>query len=251
MESDWGRPYYKTGGGDPFVLFTVFGQMPEPFAISAARHHATEIPAGVELRKLDAPKAAAFFSPPLGPTLLADWDGDSPDELAANGCVLLRGQVTDPADLRYLRNSIGIVTALLEGGGKAALNPQALLLFSPERWRSHIFEADKPHPRHHVAILYSQEPRPGPAGRLWVHTRGLRLFGRPDISIRDVPSNELTLAVELCNRFIEMLAFGEVVSEGQPVRVSGLPDGMICRRRGDLEDPDFNNVHVEMIWPAQ
>ena len=91
--------------------------MPEPRDISATRDRSTEIPAGVQLQKLDAADAASILAPPLVPTLLAHWDGDSPDELAADGCILLRREVTDQADFRYLRNAGRVVTALLEGGG--------------------------------------------------------------------------------------------------------------------------------------
>jgi hypothetical protein len=56
-------------------------------------------------------------------------------------------------------------------------------------------------------------------------------------------------AAQLCNRFIEHMAFGLVVPDGEPIRVAGLPEGMVSRNRGDLEDPDFNNVHLEIVWP--
>jgi hypothetical protein len=26
---------------------------------------------------------------------------------------------------------------------------------------------------------------------------------------------------------------------------------MVCRRGGDLDGPDFNNVHVEIVWPTE
>ena len=28
-----------------------------------------------------------------------------------------------------------------------------------------------------------------------------------------------------------------------------LPDGMHVYHRGSLEDPDFNSVHIEVVWP--
>jgi hypothetical protein len=31
--------------------------------------------------------------------------------------------------------------------------------------------------------------------------------------------------------------------------MAGLPSGMSCYHRGDLEGPDFNNVLVEIEWP--
>ncbi len=55
--------------------------------------------------------------------------------------------------------------------------------------------------------------------------------------------------VEMCNRFIEMQAFGEMVPEGQPIRMRGLPTGIVCHHQGDYDDPDFNNVHIEIRMP--
>ena len=81
------------------------------------------------------------------------------------------------------------------------------------------------------------------------HTRGMRKFGRPDLSVRGVNPAYQELAIELCNRFIELQAFGHVIPEGQKVRLKGLPDGMTCRHSGSFEDPDFNNTHVEIEWP--
>ncbi len=71
-------------------------------------------------------------------------------------------------------------------------------------------------------------------------------FGRPDLSVRGV-TRELGPAVEdLCNRFIEMQAFGAVVPEGQEVKMKALPPGWRCRHGGTIDDPDFNNVHLEI-----
>jgi hypothetical protein len=249
MESDWRRPHYEPGGGNALVVFVVFGQMAQPLSVSAARHRTRQVPPGIELRNLDRAAAASFFDSPIQSGLLKAWYGVEIHELISAGCVLLRGEVTDPADLIYLRDSIGIVTALLESGGKAVLNLQSMLFFTPERWMTNIFEADKPYPRHHIHILHSADETARAEHLQWVHTRGLRLFGRPDISIRQVPEHGVSMADELCNRFIEMLAFGHVIPEGQAIHVAGVEGEIVCRHAGDLDDPNFNNVHVEIVWP--
>jgi hypothetical protein len=56
--------------------------------------------------------------------------------------------------------------------------------------------------------------------------------------------------IDLCERFIELQAFGARIAEGQEVRMKTLPWGMTCHHAGDLDDPDFNNVHVEITPPA-
>jgi hypothetical protein len=77
---------------------------------------------------------------------------------------------------------------------------------------------------------------------VWIHSRGLRAFGRPDVSIRNVPQDAMAAASELCNRLIETQAYGAVIPDG-PV------EGMTAHTTGTLEDPDFNNVHIELAWP--
>jgi hypothetical protein len=59
----------------------------------------------------------------------------------------------------------------------------------------------------HVVILVSM----GSDGTEWIHTRGMRKFGRPDISVHKVEPQHKDAIIDLCNRFIELLAFGGIV----------------------------------------
>ena len=98
----------------------------------------------------------------------------------------------------------------------------------------------------HVSILFSAEE----SGGLWFHTRGMRKFGRPDLSLHNVPDKYEKAAIELCNRFIELQAAGGRIPDGQEIQMPSLPGGLVCRHKGSLDDPDFNNVHVEIQFPA-
>jgi hypothetical protein len=71
-------------------------------------------------------------------------------------------------------------------------------------------------------------------------------FGRPDVSVHDVDRHLCPVVKDLCERFIEMQAFGAVIPEAQEVTMKGVPSGWRCRHRGDLDDPDFNNRHLEV-----
>jgi hypothetical protein len=118
--------------------------------------------------------------------------------------------------------------------------------WTPAEWRERAFEPAGPVPRHHVTILVSEAPD----GTQWFHTRGLRKFGRPDLSTHNVKVQYHAAIIELFNRFIEYQAFGAIIPDGEEIRMAALPPGMTCRRRGDIEDPDFNNEHVEILWPT-
>jgi hypothetical protein len=95
-------------------------------------------------------------------------------------------------------------------------------------------------------ILTSEEEPPGPAPRTWFHTRGMRKFGRPDVSVHDVPASYRDAVVDLCNRLINLQALGGVVPEGQEIQMDHLPPGLVCRHEGGADDPDFNNTRVEI-----
>jgi hypothetical protein len=45
------------------------------------------------------------------------------------------------------------------------------------------------------------------------------------------------------------MAFGGMPADGETIQMKSLPAGGVVRHRGDLDDPDFNNVHVEIEWP--
>ena len=82
----------------------------------------------------------------------------------------------------------------------------------------------------------------------WFHSRGMRKFGRPDLSVHNVPVEHQEAVIDVCNRFIQWQALGGIIEEGQEIRMKSLPSRMTCHHRGDLDDPDFNNVHVEITW---
>jgi hypothetical protein len=160
----------------------------------------------------------------------------------------LRGETDDCDNLNYLRDSVGLLTFLLDHGGVTVYDPFMLQWWQPEVWKKRIFGPAAPVPTHHVVLLTSHETTPA---LTWFHTRGLRKFGRPDLSIHCVPAMYQQAVIDLCNSFIEFQAFGGVIEEGQTIRMKNLPLGMMCHHEGDLDDPDFNNVHVEIVWPDE
>ncbi len=139
------------------------------------------------------------------------------------------------------------MTYLLDEGAAAIYDPLMIKFWSPEDWRNQIFDRDIPAPKHHVMILYSEDEHNDQA--CWYHTRGMIKYGRPDLSIHGVRPEMGGPVIELLSRFIEMQAFGAIVPEGQEIRMQSLPDGMTCHHRGDHDDPEFNNVHIEILWP--
>jgi hypothetical protein len=246
--SSWPRRHFQPGGGDAHLFYKIHGDFAAPPAISRAKYRCAGVPAGCDLQLYHGAAAPDV----LGLGLEDGWIGREfraqHPKLAAevantDQCLVLRGVVPDPETLDYFRDAVGLVMALLDAGGIAVFDPHMFKWWSADEWRADAFEPSGAVPRHHAVILVSEEPNG--RGR-WFHTRGMRKFGRPDISVHEV-GVELEEAVkDLCNRFIEMEAFGAVIPEGQPIKMSGLPTDWRCTHGGDLEDPDFNNVHIEI-----
>jgi hypothetical protein len=246
---DWSRPHYRQPGGKPFLFYVIYGQFGKLPALSGSKYHSAGVPAGLDLSHYDIDEhpgvLAGFLEGYLWDALKARNPALAKRVTRSPECLILRGELDDGPTLNYLRDTVGLLTILLNHGGVTVYDPQMFHWWEPEEWRQRIFEPDGPVPTHHVVLLTSQESDPS---LTWFHTRGLRKFGRPDLSVHDVPHKHHKAAIDLCNRFIEFQAFGGVIEEGQAVRMRNLPAGMTCHHQCDLDDPDFNNVHVEITW---
>jgi len=106
--------------------------------------------------------------------------------------------------LGYLKNSIGVIKALTEKGAVSIIDIQTSQFYTPETWINKYFTPKLPQPYNHVVIIYSRE-----ADGLWMHTRGMRTFGRPDVSLTGWPENRMKDGQELIHRFIEIYAYGK------------------------------------------
>jgi hypothetical protein len=238
---DWPRPQYRKGGTDAFLAYAVFGNL-GPLQVSRHRYRTGGLPPGVSTRS--GARCNELRSGTFASVLATDEPTLVAAVMSAPGCVIVRGSVPDPQDLNYLRDTVGVLTAMWEDGAVAIFDMQSFRWFSKPKWLAQVFDPHAAVPRQHVSILWSED-----RGRLWMHTRGMRKFGRPDLSVSGVPPSAREAVIELCNRFIEMMAFGAVVPEGQEIRMKTLPSGLRCHRAGSVEDPDFNNVHLEIHWP--
>jgi hypothetical protein len=156
----------------------------------------------------------------------------------------IRGELRDPDSLDYLRDTLGVVAALLDAGGVGVIDPQTLSAWSAKEWRA-TFVDDAFEPTNHVVILASPEER---GAGVWLHTRGMRLFGRPDLSCRRVKPEEVTAIQPVFNGLIRMQAAGAIIPENQPVQGVGLSEMLRCHHTGDFDDVEFNNVRLELLW---
>ena len=65
------------------------------------------------------------------------------------------------------------------------------------------------------------------------------------VSMHGVRADCEAAVIDMFNRFILLQAEGGRIAGGQEIRMASLPLGLTCHHAGSLDDPDFNNVHVE------
>lgn len=245
----WPRPHFTKPGSQAHFFYVAFiDQAPADWAISGSAYRCSGIPDGIDV---------IVYGPESHPEVVGSfregpiWDQlvQSSPELtavvkAAPCCVLLRGSVPDNDTLDDHRNLVGMLQWLCDKGAFAILDLTAITWWSPEEWRAKAFDPAAPSPNAHVVILNSETAH----DTHWLHTRGMIKYGRPDISVRGVRSASVSDAARLINRFIELMALGGLVPEGASIRVDGMPEGMVARHAGSMDDPDFNNVHITIDW---
>jgi len=119
---NWQRPHYEPGGGKPFLFYVVFGAAVEDLKLSRSKYRCDEVPPGLELLS---------YGPDSHPEVLDQfrsgylWEELQESEPALHKsigaqqqCVIIRGTLPDEPSLNYFRNAIGLVTCLLDNGGK-------------------------------------------------------------------------------------------------------------------------------------
>jgi hypothetical protein len=237
------RPDFRPGGDDAELIYVVYGRFDlTTLDVRAREYHAAGLPGDLKPMLLGLDDELCALG--LGPEMKA-FSRLTPAEdaamRAAPACVVLFGHVHDPADLDYLRDVVGIVMALAERGGVAVLDAGMFELFSPAEFRARVFDHVGEAWRF-VSILMT--PEENLAGSVWLHTRGMRHFGRPDLSVHGVIVDHLEAETALVNDLIVRLASGEQLADGQSVSVPGA--AYQVKRMGDLEDTDFDNAHYEL-----
>jgi hypothetical protein len=247
----WQRPHWQPSDEEILVQFYVFGEF-QPIRVPSAQYGSDGLPEEVELTSHYHSALRDWEGYPLKGALGELFKNDAPEAFekakAAPQVLVLRGRFKDSADTGYLRDTFGVLAGLLDIGGVAILDPQILTLFSADEWRRRYLIKDGAPLRNHVLILRDEEES---SDRIWIHTRGLRKFGRPDISLHDVPSERIDHAGALCQRLVELQALGAHFKEGQSLEVDGVFGGLTAELGGGYDDPEFNNTYVAFYWPSE
>jgi len=248
MEVSFERPYYRDTGRRPFLFYAVMGAAAEELQVSRTRHHVDEMPQGLGLSGLRREEHGAYMDGLLGGALGRVLDRRDHElyqrAREAQSWLVLYGEAQKDDTLDYLRNAVGFVQAAVETGAVAVLDLQTTELYSPEDWAEKVFSM-RDHPYCHVNAMVSPEE----GGALWLHTRGMRKFGRPDVGMTGVPQEELERAKAVVD---EMIFYSAQGADFPRPALFHLPKGECCtihpKLAGDMEDPDYNNEHYDLKW---
>src|SRR5262245_445740 len=115
---NWERPGFRQGGGDAFLFYVIYGPTPQSFSVSRSKYRFDGIPDGIELMAYgpsSSPEVVDSFREDYLWNELERNNADLAVDIAAQTeCLIICGAISDPEDLNYLRNVIGIVSWLLD-----------------------------------------------------------------------------------------------------------------------------------------
>ena len=245
---DWTRPHWSRDEAKAMLVYFVFGEFPAEPKLDLTAHGSHGLPTGVEILRIPKDRLAHWQGHPLRGAIGGILREGNPSAFEsarkAPECLMLRGELADADSLAYLRDTLGVIAALLDVGGVAVVDPQILEMFSADDWRTRYKDDAIATPRSHVLVLCQDDT----GDTAWIKTRGMRKFARPDISIRRVPQSEVQRAGAVAARLADLQARGMRFGDGSTMDVEGLPDGFKIERGGSLDDPEFNNTHLEIEW---
>lgn len=244
MAGPWEREFYQPEAGDAVLSYVVFGDLRADLEVDASTYRTSGPPKGVEMELFSRVEHGAWIET-LAQGYLGALLEEQPDlrnaVYASPTVAVLQGEVEDPETLDYLRDTIGVVTALLDAGGVAVLDAVALRWWPKNEWREIIFDPAGPEPIEQITLLASEEE-----DGFWLHSRGLRKFGRPDLSVRGLKQEGLDLFAGLFESLTVSLAGGATIPDGHRIRIGGTKIEMTVDLSGTLDDPDFDNLYYEL-----
>lgn len=251
--TSWPRENFEPGGGPGMLCFAAFGYLQMQPPIDREKYRSAQVPPGFTMMVYDRTKQTIGFDEFFTgrPWRLASETNPAIAKSceAAGQLVVFRGETPDPANLDYLRDAVGIMRYLFDQGATAIFDPLTYELWTPREWDYRLFAHGKPVLHEHVMILRTPQGN----GEQF-QTRGLRKFGRPDLSVQNVADRYGDAVLELLNLYIGFQTAGGIILDGDIVTLETLPPDGMCivpedwptERRLD----NYDNDVVEIVWPG-
>jgi hypothetical protein len=257
---DWPRPH-QDPLADPEarsaeLLYLVVGPPPaQPLQVSRKRHHLDHLEPSLTIsthRREDDPAwFDGWFHGPLGYQI--DGLFAHPDQIrSAPALTIVRGTFPDAPDLNYLRNTLGVVSAIADTPGTLAIfDAPAVNWWRLGDWREAFVDRSEFHIGDHIFITVTEDPRHAPG--IWTHTRGMGKFARPELEIRHMPGDydtrnpAIRASGHVLSGIASYLAQGASIRDGQTMH---LPEThaivTFAHHQDEATRKHFNNTSLEI-----
>jgi len=251
--------------------FVIFGNIEEslpPF--ESNRYRTSGVPDGIELEFVSRDESLNVWEQfQIGPA----WDAFRSSNpvleqamLQCPSCVIVRGQIPDGDTLEPLASTIGVITSLLDAGGIAVCDVLTASWFDTLDWKLSVFEPGMEGLAKLVVVNLERLDRNLPeTGELWVYTRGMRRFARPDVSFTKLPANMTDLGKKLVEYLAYSMIDGAVIPNGKELFFRNTENDSVavehltaydpdyskgirvrCELSGGLDDPHFFNFYLNL-----
>lgn len=161
--------------------------------------------------------------------------------MKADACLVLRGNVKEDQNLQYLVKAMDLLTGFMQEGIEV-LDLLSMQWYDTGQWNTLIAKDFYVHD--HIQILVSQEQN-----GIWLHTRGMMKFGRPDISIVQIPKERTHEMKRLMDQIIYYEAYGAMVLQPSKFQTNMGIYTIHPVFYHDFDNYDFNNAFIEMKYP--
>ena len=123
------RPYYEDINYHPLMFYVIFGAKADELEISRERHKVDDIPEGLNMTMLTREKNSEYMDNLIRGTLGKLLKEEQPELCEKiqkeNIWAVVNGEIMQDDNLKYLRNTIGVVQAFLDTGAIAVLERYA------------------------------------------------------------------------------------------------------------------------------
>ena len=195
----------------PLLYYIVFGSDASELVVSRTKHHVDTIPQGLEIEQLNRQEHGERMDWLLNGTIekvLRQHDATLYDTCKDTDCwTILRGRIATDGGSDYLR----------------------------------YFEKETD-PQTHVVVLKSDNEN----GSVWLHTRGMIKFGRPDFSVLQLAPSQVNDAKQALDQLIFHSGKGAEMSKKLRLHTAnGKTIDAQLRLVPDFDNFDFNNAYYE------
>jgi hypothetical protein len=256
LTQQWTRDHWQAGGSDATVFYYIVGASSQPIIKLNADHGIGAIPPELEVTVHTLDKGSHYFDifqPPMGLQIERVFGATAPSVRNAKTITVMKGTFKDPQSLEYLRAAGIMASAIAENSAVAVFDLLGTRWFTPEKWRSIYAINSKFNFSNHVSVVATNDARFHPG--IWMHTRGMKKFGRPEIQVRHIPaadnvrSQSLDAAYNVISSIGEQLALGATLSDGAKIHLPGYKTkiSIIAYPDDSHSDGHFLNASLQIV----